>query len=186
MKIREYLNEARGDERTKDIRDFLKKEFKLTNRDVGVRYDGSIRLTLKTVKALPYMKKIEEAARKHESYQRDERTGDILRGGNTFVFIDLDWKFREKLVKQIYAEVMKKVDDTFMNGEGGGNTIDIYGDYSIFKDRQSQARGKDEFHTIHKKQSSAGPPQYDLMSAAGRVLHLMLKHEDEKNLKKLK
>lgn len=174
-----------GNEKTSDIRTVLKKELGLTNRDVSVRMrsgGGSIGVTLKTTKALPYMQKIKEVSEKHESYQRDQATGTILRGGNTFVFVELDWKFRSRLVKQIEAEINKKVTDEFMNGEGGGNTITVYGNYDVYKDRQSI---KDEFRVVTKS-SSAGPPQYSIIEAAGRVLHLMIKNEDIKALKKLK
>lgn len=175
--------EAVGAEKTKEIRELLKKKFGLTNRDVSIRYSGSIDIKLKTVKALPYMNKIKEAAEKHESYQRDQVTGAILRGGNTFAFVTLDWKFRDKLVKQIEAEISKKITDEFMYGEGGGNSITVYGAYEVVKWRN---RPSDAFGVIHKKQASAGPVQRSIMEAAGRVLHLMLEFEDEKALKKLK
>jgi hypothetical protein len=177
------LDEALGKEKTKEIRDVLKKELKLTNRDVSVKYDGSIRITLKTTKALPHMKKIKEVSEKHESYQRDQASGTILRGGNTFVFVNLDWKFRDKLVKQIEAEISKKITDEFMHGEGGGNTITVYGAYDVVKWR---TKGPDEFGVIHKQQASAGPVQRSIIECAGRVLSLMLEFEDAKALKKLK
>jgi hypothetical protein len=183
MEAYNQIFEAVGTEKTKEIREVLKKKFGLTNRDVSIRYDGSIRVTLKTVKALPYMKKIKEAAEKHESYQRDQATGVILRGGNTFVFVGLDWKFRDKLVKQIEAEISKKITDVFMNGEGGGNTITVYGNYDVVKWRN---KTPDEFGVIYKKQTNAGPILRSIMEAAGRVLTLMLEFEDEKALKKLK
>jgi len=184
-KIQEAYNQIlvnEGSEKTKEIREVLKKKLKLTNRDVGVRYDGSIRVTLKTIKALPYINKIKEVAEKHEWYQRDQATGDILRGGNTFVFVELDWKFRDKLVKKIESEISKKVTDEFMYGEGGGNSITVYGSYDVVKWRN---RPSDEFGVIHKKQASAGPIQRSIIEAAARVLNLMLKFEDAKNLKKL-
>jgi hypothetical protein len=182
MKVKDYLTEGYGTDKTKAIRDVLKKELKLTNRDVGVTYKGSINVKVKTVKALPYMNKIKEVAEKYESYQRDEVTGSILRGGNTFVFVELDWKFRDQLVKKIEAEIAKNITDEFMNGEGGGNTIKVYGDYTVVKDRQAK---DDQFWVTHSKSHSAGPNVRSIIEAAGRVLHLMLKNEDAKNLKKL-
>lgn len=177
------LVEGYGTDKTKEIRDVLKKELGLTNRDVSVKYSGSINVKLKTVKSLPFKNKIKKVAEKHESYQRDERTGDILRGGNTFVFVELDWKFRDQLVKKIEAEISKKITDEFMNGTGGGNTITVYGNYNISKNRQSK---RDEFHVFNKKSTgSAGPTYFSIIEAAGGVLSLMLELEDEKNLKKL-
>jgi hypothetical protein len=181
--IEKYLGEARGTEKTQEIRNVLKKEFGLTNRDVSVKYSGSINITLKTVKSLPYIKKIKEVSEKHESYQRDQATGSILRGGNTFVFVNLDWKFRNRLKKQIEEEINKKVTDEFMNGEGGGNTITVYGEYKVVKSRRTTT---DEFWVTHKKEVSAGPVFRSIEGAADRVLELMLKFEDKKALNKLK
>jgi len=184
-KINYYIAEAyqSGTDKTKEIREILKKELGLTNRDVSIKYSGSIDVKLKTVKALPYMNKIKEVAGKHESYQRDQATQAILRGGNTFVFVNLDWKFRDKLVKQIEAEISKKITDEFMNGEGGGNTIEVYGKYGVVKSRQSKT---DEFWVTHPKKAHAGPFYRSIIEAAGGVLDLMLKNEDTKALNKLK
>lgn len=180
----QVLAEAKKEGPAYEVREALKKQFGLTSRDVSVRSKrGSIDITLKTVKALPYMKKIKNISSQHERYQLDQATQTILRGGNTFVFVNLDWKFRDRLVKQIEAEISKKITDEFMHGEGGGNTITVYGNYEVVKWRNTSS---DEFGVLHKKQSSAGPIQRSIMECAGRVLHLMLEFEDEKALKKLK
>lgn len=176
------INESMGTDKTKEIREVLKKKLGLSNRDVSVKYSGSIDVKLKTVKSLPYKNKIKEVAGKHESYQRDQATGDILRGGNTFVFVELDWKFRDQLVKKIEAEISKNITDEFMNGEGGGNVIRVYGKYEVVKNRQSK---HDEFWVSHPKKAHAGPMYRSIIEAAGGVLSLMLEYEDVKNLKKL-
>ena len=186
MKVRTYLL-TEGKEEAKAIRDALKTQFKLTNRDVSVKArsggtSSAVNVTIKGPKALPYWKKIEEIGRGQEHYQRDQVTQTILAGGNTFVFVNLDWKFRDKLIKKIEAEISKKITDEFMHGEGGGNAIKVYGDYTVVKDRQSK---DDQFWVTHSKSHSAGPNVRSIIEAAGRVLHLMLKNEDAKNLKKL-
>lgn len=77
-------------ERLAAIRKELK-EHGYSNRRVGVSYDGyAIRLTIKELAI--EMKEIESIAMKYESYSRDERTGEILSGGNTFVFVDYDYR----------------------------------------------------------------------------------------------
>jgi hypothetical protein len=70
-----------------------------------------------------------------------------------------------------------------MHGEGGGNSITVYGSYDVVKWRN---RANDEFGVIHKQQASAGPVQRSIIECAGRVLTLMLEFEDIKALKKLK
>lgn len=77
-------------ERLAAIRQELK-EHGYSNRRVGVSYDGyAIRLTIKELAI--EMKEIENIAMKYENYSRDERTGEILSGGNTFVFVDYDYR----------------------------------------------------------------------------------------------
>lgn len=73
-------------ERVVAIRQALK-EHGYNNRKVGVRYDGyAIWLTIKDL-AID-IKEIEQLAKGYESYDRDEFTGEILSGGNTFVFVN--------------------------------------------------------------------------------------------------
>lgn len=73
-------------ERVVAIRQALK-EHEYNNRKVGVRYDGyAIWLTIKDL-AID-IKEIEQLAKGYESYERDEFTGEILSGGNTFVFVN--------------------------------------------------------------------------------------------------
>lgn len=77
-------------ERLAAIRKELK-EHGYNNRRVGVSYDGyAIRLTIKEL-AID-KKEIENIAMKYENYSRDERTGEILQGGNTFVLVDYDYR----------------------------------------------------------------------------------------------
>lgn len=82
----------KGEQKTTDserlaaIRQALK-EHGYSNRKVGVRYDGyAIWLTIKDL-AID-IKEIEQLAKGYESYERDEFTGEILSGGNTFVFVN--------------------------------------------------------------------------------------------------
>lgn len=73
-------------ERIAAIRQALK-EHGYSNRKVGVRYDGyAIWLTIKDL-AID-IKEIEQLTKGYESYERDEFTGEILSGGNTFVFVN--------------------------------------------------------------------------------------------------
>lgn len=73
-------------ERVVAIRQALK-EHGYNNRKVGVRHDGyAIWLTIKDL-AID-IKEIEQLAKGYESYERDEFTGEILSGGNTFVFVN--------------------------------------------------------------------------------------------------
>nr|DAV45700.1 MAG TPA: Large polyvalent protein associated domain 29 [Caudoviricetes sp.] len=78
-------------ERLAAIRKELK-EHGYNNRRVSVRFSGYSAIYV-TIKELAINKKeIENIAMKYESYSRDERTGEILSGGNTFVFVDYDYR----------------------------------------------------------------------------------------------
>jgi len=70
----------------KDIRNALKNQLGLTSQDVSVRSSrGAIRVEIK----IPTAKgPIEEIARMAEHVDRCEFSGEILAGGNTFVFVD--------------------------------------------------------------------------------------------------
>lgn len=73
-------------ERIAAIKQVLK-EHGYNNRKVGVRYDGhAIWLTIKYL-AID-IKEIEQLVKGYESYECDEVTGEILSGGNTFVFVN--------------------------------------------------------------------------------------------------
>lgn len=54
----------------------------------------------------------------YESYQRDEATGEILSGGNTFVFIEYDYD----LLKEIQEELRGTI-RPFLNGCSGSWSI---------------------------------------------------------------
>ena len=167
----------------KFIRDEIKKRFKLTNRDVAVKahnysMGSSVRVEIKSPKALPFYNKIKEIGSSKERVHRDD-FGNILGGGNTYIFVEIDWKFRDKLIKKIEMDFLKQVTGDYMN-DIGTNTISMYGDYAIYKEK-----GKKEFHAIHKKKSSAGRALFSVIEAAGALLHLMLEYDDVTALKKL-
>jgi hypothetical protein len=82
--------------RTSDKATALRKEIKDTlgynSRQVGVKVSPSlaIRVTVKD-KSIP-IEPIEAIAETYENYTRDERSQEILAGGNTFVFVNYDWR----------------------------------------------------------------------------------------------
>lgn len=71
-----------GNELKKEIRSAVPE---LGHRDLSVKYDGSYHVKVKKVVPLS---KVSEIANKQESYERCEASGEILMGGNTFVFVE--------------------------------------------------------------------------------------------------
>jgi len=71
-----------GNELKKEIRGAVPE---LGHKDLSVRYSGSYQVDVKKVVPLS---KVEAVAKKQESYSRCEASGEILSGGNTFVFVN--------------------------------------------------------------------------------------------------
>lgn len=120
------------------VRDILKKKFGLSSRDVGVRadYGGSssaVYVSIKSAKALPYQKEIENVGKKLDNYQTDNRTYEILAGGNTFVFVNFDPKFGDKIDDKIWKDMQKEASPEFLDPNNHDViSIKMYGEISIF------------------------------------------------------
>ena len=65
-------------------------------------------MTIKNIKALMLRPKIAEIGSSQEDYQTDAYSGEILAGGNTFIFTEVDWGFRKTLTDKIQAEFEKQ------------------------------------------------------------------------------
>lgn len=76
-------------ERVQAIRNTLKSNG-YSNRQIGVTNDGAIWVTIKDSNIK--LEDIENFVKKYEHYYTDEATGEILSGGNTFVFVQYDYR----------------------------------------------------------------------------------------------
>ena len=131
LKIEEsYVSMA---EKASLIRDLLKKELKLSSRDVSVRKDGSaIHVDIKDINAIKYYFDIENIAKGQQNIDRDARTFEILAGGNTFVFVrvagDLD-----KVNKIVSKEIEKIAPEGWLEDPNPSNeNIILFGVGSIW------------------------------------------------------
>jgi len=73
-------------EQAKLIRAELKKELGLTSKDVSVKsdlYAVWVRIKNEDIK----IDDVKNIAKKYESIDKCERTGEILQGGNSYVFV---------------------------------------------------------------------------------------------------
>lgn len=129
--FKEYVNEGKAEALV--IRTALKKELGLSSKDVSVKtksggYSSAVNVTIKTAKALSMMKKIEAIGNSEESYERDNYgAGDILSGGNTFVFVNIDYKFQQSLYKLIQAEFDKQSGGKWEEGD----YVTLFGTFNI-------------------------------------------------------
>lgn len=78
---------------SKDIKNYLKEQGfdtkKISVREGRGGYSTAFYITIKDLNI--DKKKVWETTRKFESYERDERTGEILLGGNTYIFVQYDY-----------------------------------------------------------------------------------------------
>ena len=85
-------------EQAKIIRNNLKKEMGLNSRKVSVKsaycgYSTKIDVVIKDLSI--DIKKVEKIANEFYSVDRCERTGEILQGGNTYIFCKYDWELEQ-------------------------------------------------------------------------------------------
>ena len=138
----DYLNE--GKEESKAIRGLLKKEYGLTSKDVGVTtkyggYSSSVRIVIKTKKAFEKYLEIENLTSKFSKIDRDQVTGEILLGGNTYIDVEVDSKLASKIDdlirKEIKKEAYKKENDEWLKGtDSYGITLPSFKEIYIYSD----------------------------------------------------
>ncbi len=177
--FKEFIGE--GKEEAAFIRTVLKKELGLTSRDVSVKarsggYSSSVNVSIKTTKALALRKKIEKVGESQESYERDYASGEILSGGNTFIFVDLDYKFRKAVEDKIQAEFEKQT----KNGFEEGDSVVLYNTFNInrYSDRLSYA-------SMNKSGSSSVEIR-DLRYVGGPIMQVIAKENDDSLYAKIK
>jgi len=82
--------------KTNEMKKALKKKFRNAKFSITHKYGGysdsyNVRTDLLDNKdfeeSKPIIKEIEKIVGKYESIDRDERTGEILAGGNTYIFV---------------------------------------------------------------------------------------------------
>lgn len=84
-------------ERAKKIRKEIKEKLGYTSRQVSVTNPGAIFVTIKAEIAIKDIKIIEEIASKYELIFRCKHTGEILEGGNSFIFVRIDSELKNKV-----------------------------------------------------------------------------------------
>ena len=91
----------------------LKKELK--NKFKGVKFSvrsGSSSITVRWTD-FPTVEAVQEIANKYESVRYDEYTGEILCGGNTFVFTENSWS--DDMKENIRENIINRYGLSFYN-----------------------------------------------------------------------
>lgn len=89
-------------ERSKEIREKIKKELGYNSRQVGVRsgdcgYSDYTRITVKDLSC--DFEAIEKIAKSFQSIRYDEYNGEILSGANTYINVEYDWEILNEAEK---------------------------------------------------------------------------------------
>ena len=117
------------------IRKELKKQLGVTNRQVSVRsrssgYDEAIDIEIKDLTV--NKAKVEAIASRYEYIRRCEYSGEILAGGNTYVFVTLDYDALSKAKEELLETAKKIIDDNKnLLGTNEGKTIAEKGELEV-------------------------------------------------------
>ena len=104
----------------KELGNAIRKELKaegITSKDVSVRvrdslYDTAVSIKIKNPKIKK--SKVEEIAKKYQFVEHDERTYEILAGGNTYIFVDYEYG----VVEEASAELLPVAEMVLTNRIG--------------------------------------------------------------------
>ena len=100
-------------ERAREIRKELKKEFPNTKFSVrSSKYSGGSSINISWTD-FPTVKSVEEVTNKYKSVRYDEYTGEVLCGGNTFIFANNSWS--EDMEESIKENLISKYGVEFYN-----------------------------------------------------------------------
>ena len=151
MKILEaWLAEKTEDPFGDSLRDALKKEG-WSRKQISVSkgkgtYNRVYHVTVKDL-MLPIVS-VEKVAKKFENLDYDERTGEILSGGNTMIFVEYDWKAEaaeQKRLEPAIKEVVKKGTASL------GEWIPVGKDFKVaWLDKASARRPDVEYAMMYK------------------------------------
>ena len=114
--------------KAKDVKKVLR-ENNIDTKNISVRskivgYDSSINVTLKDL-SLPKHRIQKILDKEFSSISYDERCGEILSGGNTFVFVDFDYNLLENAIEEKIPLATKLVEEL--------NSKDDYWCYELAK-----------------------------------------------------
>ena len=140
---------------SKEIKKYLK-ENGIDTKNISVKgstcgYSESYEITIKDINI--NIEKVRELLKTFESYETDERTGEILEGGNTYIFVNYDYNTL-KLANEKYNDIVldiinkklkehcKQDIDAWNNGDGVlkiSNNIIIFRDGNTYEVRESKS-----------------------------------------------
>ena len=179
--LREY-------ESTKDIakifRDIVKEKYGLTSRDVSITAKNihAVNVSIKSMKGIHYKKQLEVMGKSKEKIDRDERSGEILSGGNTFVFVKIDWNFRKELWNVVDKEVKKLPKDFLeLNNTEKSNRVTIFDYIDIMK---VDFRGKPEGYSVINSTSTTlrTNPSDKIENIYGSIIDEILEHKKSEQI----
>lgn len=113
--FKDFIVTEAKDELSDRIRQELKKAGYKVPSEISVRllkkdaFSNRYDVTIKTFKV--DKNDVEKIVKKYENVDYDERTGEILSGGNNYVFVQYDWDLKskeEKRLEKMESEIIQK------------------------------------------------------------------------------
>lgn len=100
----------------KQMKDSISSELGIPKSAVSVRYDGSYNIRIIDPRYAHLLKKAEALCMFARSVRYDEYSGEILQGGNTFVFASVDWD-AERSIDREWVQNIQAAGADFDAGE---------------------------------------------------------------------
>ena len=170
-------------EKAADIRKELKKQLGITSRQVSIRsrksgHDEAIDIKIKdlTVNKM----KVKEIAERYEYIRRCEYSGETLLGGNTYIFVELDYDVLSAAKEELLETAKKIIDNNkglIGTNEGkaiveNGNLEIIYSplnghdaELGLYRREEVNEEGMNPFWVLHCIERRAAYNEYTLAEA---------------------
>lgn len=97
-------------------------DFSIRTRDCG--YSTSCNITIKNLKIR--REEIEGLVAKFESIDRDYASGEILEGGNTYIFVEYDYTLWQEFEKQFYDRFLAEFEHNRAINEANGTPNNLF------------------------------------------------------------
>lgn len=134
---------------SKELKQYFK-ENGIETKNISIRhsyfgYSDGFDVTIKDISIS--RKKVEHLLKKYESIDRDERTGEILAGGNTYIQVSYDYdsiqekldEYNVKILDYISNELSKESEDNKQGYLNGNLCLRLAVDIICFKDGNEMA-----------------------------------------------
>lgn len=128
---------------SKEIKNYLKENGivtkKVSVKELSGGYSQAFQITIKSSDI--DIEEVENLSQHFKNYETDERTGEILQGGNTFVFVEYDYntikevnqKYNDVIIDKIKEKLKQHCQDDIDAWNKGDGAVKISKNIMIYK-----------------------------------------------------